>query len=118
MTGWAAYAKHRVIFKSNLVICLTRQVYNECVLPAMAYGTETWTLTKQAQNKLAASQTKIERSMLNITYKDRRTNIWVRERTKLIDIIYTVRKMKWSWAGHINASKMTDDLACHHLESI
>ena len=43
--------------------------------------------------------------MLNITYKDRRTNIWVRERTKLIDIIYTVRKMKLSWAGHINRLK-------------
>ena len=40
-----------------------------------------------------------------ITYKDRMTNIWVRERTKLIDIIYTVRKMKWSWAGHINRLK-------------
>ena len=39
------------------------------------------------------------------TYKDRRTNIWVRERTKLIDVIYTVRKMKWSWAGHINRLK-------------
>ena len=76
-------------------------VYNSCVLPAMTYGAETWTLTKQAQNKLAAAQTKMERSMLNITYKDRRPNIWVRERTKLIDIIYTVRKMKWSWAGHI-----------------
>ena len=24
---------------------------------------------------------------------------------KLIDIIYTVRKMKWSWAGHINRLK-------------
>ena len=49
----------------------------------------------------------MERSMLNITYKDRRTtlNIWVRERTKLIDIIYTVRKMKWSWAGHVNRLK-------------
>ena len=47
----------------------------------------------------------MEISMLNITYKDRRTNIWVRERTKLIDIIYTVRKMKWSWAGHINRLK-------------
>ena len=58
-----------------------------------------------AQNKLAAAQTKMERSMLNITYKDRRTNIWVRERTQLIDIIYTVRKMKWSWAGHINRLK-------------
>ena len=83
MAGWAAYAKHRDIFKSNLAICLMRQ----------------------AQNKLAGAQTKMERSMLNITYKDRRTNIWVRERTKLIDIIYTVNKMKWSWAGHINRLK-------------
>ena len=71
----------------------------------MTYGAETWTLTKQAQNKLAAAQTKMERSMLNITYKDRRTSIWIRERTKLIDIIYTVRKMKWSWAGHINMAE-------------
>ena len=55
MAGWAAYAKHRDIFKSNLAICLKRQVYNSCVLPAMAYGAETWTLTKQAQNKLAAA---------------------------------------------------------------
>ena len=92
MTGWAAYAQHRNIFKSNIAICLKRQVYNSCVLPVMTYGAETWTLTKQAQNKPAAAQTKMDRSMLNITYKDRRTNIWVRERTKLIDIIYTVRK--------------------------
>ena len=71
----------------------------------MTYEAETWTLTKQAQNKLAAAQTKMERSMLNVTYKDRKTNIWVRERTKVIDIINTVRKMKWSWAGHINRLK-------------
>ncbi len=96
MAGWAAYANHRDIFKSNLAICLKRQVYNSCVLPVTTYGAEIWTLTKQAQNKLAAAQTKMERSMLNITYKDRRTNIWVREMTKVIDIINTVRKMKWS----------------------
>ena len=66
MAGWAAYAKYRDIFKSNLAICLKREVYNSCVLPAMTYGAETWTLTKQAQNKLAAAHTKMERSMLNI----------------------------------------------------
>ena len=93
MAGWAAYAKYRDIVKSKLAICLKRQVYNLCVLPAMTYGAETWTLTKQAQNKLAAAQTKMERSMLNITYKDRKTNICVRERTKVIDIINTVRQM-------------------------
>ena len=83
MAGWAAYAKHRDIFKRNLAICLNRQVYNSCVLPAMTYGAETWTLTKEAQNKVAAAQTKMERSMLSITYKDRTTNIWVRERTNI-----------------------------------
>ena len=68
-------AKHRDIFKSNLAICLKRQVFNSCVLPAMTYGADTWTLAKQAQNKLADAQTKMERSVLNITYKDRNTNI-------------------------------------------
>ena len=67
VTGWAAYAKHRDIFQSHRAICLKRQVYNSCVLSAMTYGAETWTLTKQAQNKLAAAQTKMERSTLNIT---------------------------------------------------
>ena len=79
--GWTAYAKHRDIFKSNFAICLKRKVYNSCVLPAMTYGAETWSLTKQAQKKLAAAQTKMERSMLNITYHDRKTNTWVRAKT-------------------------------------
>ena len=121
MAGWAAYAKHRDIFKSNIAICLKRQAYNSCVLPAMTYGADTWSLTKQAQNKLAAVQTKIERSMLNITYKDRRTNIWVKGGgTKVIYIMYTMRNMKWSWAGHINRlkDKRWISRATMHLETI
>ena len=37
-TGWAAYAKHQDIFKRNIAICLKRQVYNSCELPATSYG--------------------------------------------------------------------------------
>ena len=55
--------------------CLKRQVYNSCVLPAMTYGAETWPLTIYAKNELAAAQTKMERSMLNITYRERKTNM-------------------------------------------
>ena len=105
MAGWAAYAKHRDIFKNNLAMCLKRQVYNSCVLPAMTYGARAWTLTKQAQNILAAAQTKMKRSMRNISYNYRKTNIWVRERTKVIDIISNVRTMKGSWAGYTNRLK-------------
>ena len=58
-------------------------------LPAMTYSAETWTFTKQAQNKFAAAQTKMERSSPNIKYKDRRTNIWARERTE-----YTISNVR------------------------
>ena len=49
----------------------------------MTYGAETWALSTQAKNKLAAAQTKMKMSMLNIIYRDRKTNIWVREKTKV-----------------------------------
>ena len=71
MSGWTAFTKHRDIFKGNIGTCLKRQVYNSCVLPAMTYGAYTWALT-QARETLAAAQTKMERSMLNITYRDRK----------------------------------------------
>ena len=43
MAGWAEYAKHRDIFKSNIAICLKRHVHNSCVLPAMTYTDQTST---------------------------------------------------------------------------
>ena len=61
----------------------------------MTYGAETWALTTQAKNKLAAAQTKMERNMLNITYRDRKTNI-IREKTMVTDVIEQVRRWKWT----------------------
>ena len=40
------------------------------LLLTMTYGAKTWPLTTQAKNNLAAAQTNI-----NITYRDRKTNI-------------------------------------------
>ena len=62
-------------------------------------------LTTHAKNKLAAAQTNMERSMLNITYRDRKTNIWVRE--KVTDVNEQVRRRKWTWAGYV--SKIRDN---------
>ena len=116
MAGWAAYAKHRDIFKSNLAICLKRQVYNSCVLPAMTYGAETWTLTKQAQNKLAAAQTKMERSMLNITYKDQHLGQG-EEKSHRYNQHCKKNEMVLGRA-YQPPQRRPMDLACHHLETI
>ena len=57
--------------------------------------------------------------MLNITYKDRRTNIWVRERTKLIDIIYNVEKNEMVLSrAYQPPQRVPMDLARHHLDTI
>ena len=78
-------------------------LYNSCVFPEMTYGAETWALATKAKNKLAAAQTKMETSMLNTTYRDRKTNIWVRrEKAKVTDVIEQVRRRKWTWAGHVS----------------
>ena len=39
----------------------------------------------QTKNMLAAAKSKMERSMVNFTYRDRKTNIWVRVKTKVTD---------------------------------
>ena len=93
--------KHRDIFKGSNGACLKRQVYNSCVLPVMTYGAETWALTTQSKNKLSAAQKKIERSMLNITYRDRKINIWEREKSKVTYVIEQVIRRKWTWTGHV-----------------
>ena len=35
-------------------------------------------------------------------YRDRKINIWGREKTKVTDVTEQVRRRKWTWAGHVN----------------
>ena len=57
-------------------------------------------------------------SVLNITYKDRKTNIWVRERAKVIDISSDARKNEMV-VGRVYQPPQGRpmDLSCHYLET-
>ena len=55
----------------------------------------------QTKNTPAAAHTKMERSMLNITYRDKQ-NIRVREKTKVTGVIEQVRRRKWTWVSHVS----------------
>ena len=84
--GWAAYSNLKHIFKSNMPQHLKTRAYDQCVLPTMTYGCETWTLTEAAVTKLKVAQRAMERSMVGIPLEDRKRNTWIREQTKLVDI--------------------------------
>jgi hypothetical protein len=104
--GWLAFAKYRNIMKSNIPICLKRKVYNQCIQPAITYGCQVWAMTKRMQAKLQTTQRSMERAMIGVTKRDHKTNKWIREKSGLCDIMETIKKQKWCWAGHV--ARMND----------
>jgi hypothetical protein len=41
---WSAFRRMNIVFKSNFLLCLKKKAYDQCVLPVMTYGCETWML--------------------------------------------------------------------------
>ena len=76
---------------------LKRNVFNQCVLPAMTYRRQTWSLTKALVKKLESSQRAIERKMLTVKLKDRICNTVIRQRTRVTVIICNQYKMEMVW---------------------
>ena len=72
---------------------------NGVILPAMTFGSETWSLTKKQRERLAVAQRNMERSMLGITRKDKKRN--KRRKTGVDDIVEKIADVKCSWAGHL-----------------
>ena len=100
--GWGVFSMYKEIFlDKQLPISLKRKVYDQCILPTVTYGCQTWSLTREILNKLEVSQRAMERKMLNIKLKDKIRNTAIRQRTQIKDITEKITKTKWSRAGHI-----------------
>ena len=100
--GWSCFGKNKEILQDKqLPISLKKQVMDQCILPTMTYGCQTWSLNKQMTNKLRTAQRAMERKMLDLKLKDKIPCAEIRKRTKIIDIIEYTLKQKWKWAGHI-----------------
>ena len=99
--GWGAFGRHSQIMNSRLPLSLKRNVYNSCVLPVLTYGAETWRLTKRVLLKLRTTQRAMERRTIVVTLRDKKRADWVREQTRVNDILVEIKKKKWAWAGHV-----------------
>lgn len=99
--AWKRYWTFKEVMKNKeMSINIKRKLYNACILPVLTYGCQTWALTKAKNNKLEVCQRSMERSMLNIKKSDRVRNAKIREKTKLENVTFVIRKNKWRWTGH------------------
>ena len=110
-TGWVAFGNYKEIFTDrDLRINLKRKTFNTCIKPAIAYGCETWMMTKGIKQKLEVCQRLMKRKMLGVNLKDSIKNTAlteIRKRTGVTDIVEHIAAAKWRWAGHVN--RMSDN---------
>ena len=99
---WIAFCKMDNIMRDkNVPMRLKRKAFSECILPVMTYGCETWYLSNTQLEKLNITQRKIERIMMGVTLKDRKSREWIRRKSGVADIIRSMRESKHRWAVHV-----------------
>ena len=88
---WVKFGTLSYIFRDyTLPISLKRQVFDQCIIPVLSYGAETWTTTKRLEKKLRVTERAMERIMIGVT-KDRVTNEDLRKKSRVQDIIKTIK---------------------------
>ncbi|GFO13215.1 RNA-directed DNA polymerase from mobile element jockey [Plakobranchus ocellatus] len=70
--------------------------------PVLMYGCEAWTISKQIQNKLEATEMWFLRRMLRIPWTTKKTNERVlNEANKRRSLVRTIRKRQAIFLGHV-----------------
>ena len=91
----------RILKTRKIPLNLRVRLLEQCIIPVMTYGAQTWTITPAVIEKLQVAQRAMERALLGITLRDRRRNSWIRDKTKMIDIGERIAQLKWDFAGHV-----------------
>ena len=99
----AALSRLNVIwYDKTLKLKLKIRLLQSLVNSMFLYACETWTITKELQRKITTLEMRCLRRLLNISYRDRITNIEVRNRvtkeigphSELLELVIT-KKLRW-----------------------
>lgn len=102
----AARSKLENIWKSRGIAFKTKlKLYKSLVLSILLYGSESWTLTKDLENKLQAFEMTSYRMLLRISYVEHKTNVHVLQEVERLSgkqepLLSNIRKRKMIWFGH------------------
>ena len=100
----------KVIKDRTLKTKTKMRIIRSIVTSTVLYGCESWTLNAKAKKDLEVFDLKCHRRVLGITWKDRRTNVSVKEEIerkigKIEDLYNIVKSRKLKYFGHMIRTK-------------
>ena len=98
--AWAACHKLKRIWTSNIKKSIKIRLFTSTVESVLLYGSETWTLTKRLTKMIDGCYTRLLRMALNVSWKQRLTNVELYGRLPKVSSKITERRLKL--AGHIH----------------
>ena len=98
-SSWSALNKFDTIWKSQLNTKLKLQFFKTTVENVLLYGSQSWTLTKQLENKLNGAYTRLLRAALNVHWSQRVPNKTLYHGHPHISDIIRTRRLQL--AGHV-----------------
>lgn len=100
-------AKLNKIWSSKNISFPTKiTLYKALVLSILLYGCESWTMTAETTRRVQTFETKCYRRMLGISWKDHKTNDFVRAQITSRagpqePLLVLVKRRKLTWFGHV-----------------
>ena len=74
------------------------------IFPIAKYGAETWSISKQAEQRINAFEMKSYRKILRVPWTDKRTNASIREQLKVKEetwLLNSIIKHNMTYSGHV-----------------
>ena len=99
----------RVIDNRNIKLSIKVKVYKAVVLTSLLYGCKTWTLYRKQIKQLEGFHMRSLRSIMDIRWQDKVTNLQVLDRANAVSIEALLLKAQLRWTGHVitmDASRM------------
>lgn len=105
-TATTAMVKLEHIWKSTNISFKTKhRLYQSLVVSIFLYGCEAWTITAADEKKIIAFENKQHRKLLGITWRERKTNEFVKDQIRRLigvqePLLATVKRRKLTYFGH------------------
>ncbi|GFR65703.1 endonuclease-reverse transcriptase [Elysia marginata] len=98
-----SFQKMRAVLTNKHISIQTRKRDLQCYIePILLYGCEAWTISKQMEAKLEATEMWFLRRMLRISWTERKSNETVlTEANSRRSLIKTIRKRQATFLGHV-----------------